>query len=237
MKKFIKAQNWERKKAFDAFGNITDPYTGVTTTLDVTNLLSFTKYYKVSFYGAMTYLVMKSLNEIDAFHYGYDGHGNERSICQYDGLACSITALDQTNNLNFSEYIPVTNDIFSFLDHFSRAKDQAENQIDRKSNVEVNDYNKVFITCLPWIQFSDFKNAVDLKESTSNPRICWGKYYKEDEGYKINCSLLVHHGFQDGYHIGKFFSLFEQNEKKFIMKKEKDQQSRKIWRYHYERDC
>lgn len=71
--------------------------------------------------------------------------------------------------------------------------------------------NKINITCIPWISFSNFKDAVDFKEKNSKPKICWGKYYLENDRYLIGVSLLVNHAFQDGYHMGLFFNNLQQN--------------------------
>ena len=71
--------------------------------------------------------------------------------------------------------------------------------------------NKINITCIPWITFSNFKDAIDFNKKNSKPKICWGKYYLEDNRYLIDISLLVNHAFQDGYHMGLFFNNLQQN--------------------------
>ena len=71
--------------------------------------------------------------------------------------------------------------------------------------------NKVNITCIPWITFSNFKDAVNFNGKNSKPKICWERYYLEGDRYLIDISLLVNHAFQDGYHMGLFFNNLQQN--------------------------
>lgn len=71
--------------------------------------------------------------------------------------------------------------------------------------------NKINITCIPWITFSNFKDAIDFNEKNSKPKICGGKYYLDDDRYLIDISLLVNHAFQDGYRMGLFFNNLQQN--------------------------
>ena len=71
--------------------------------------------------------------------------------------------------------------------------------------------NKVNITCIPWISFSNFKDAINIDERNSKPKVCWGRFYIKDNEYFINMSLLVNHAFQDGYHIGLFFNQLQQS--------------------------
>lgn len=70
---------------------------------------------------------------------------------------------------------------------------------------------KINITCIPWITFSNFKDAINFNEKNSKPKICWGKYYLDDDRYLIDISLLVNHAFQDGYHMGLFFNNLQEN--------------------------
>ena len=85
----------------------------------------------------------------------------------------------------------------------------ASHSINEISGLE--NMNKINITCIPWITFSNFKDAIDFNEKSSKPKICWGRYYLEEDKYLIDISLLVNHAFQDGYHMGLFFNKSQQN--------------------------
>lgn len=102
-------------------------------------------------------------------------------------------------------------DISNFLIEFSRATEDASNNVSYYKILGLEHMNKINITCIPWITFSNFKDAIDFNEKNSKPKICWGKYYLDDDRYLIDISLLVNHAFQDGYHMGLFFNNLQQN--------------------------
>ncbi len=141
----------------------------------------------------MTYFILKSMSEIDAFSYGYGKENDEMFVYKFDSLAVTATVIDKDNELNFTGYIEYNDDISTFLLEFSRAKMDAVNAIPYYKITGLENMNKVNITCIPWISFSNFKDAINLNEKNSKPKICWGKYYLEGSQYYINISLLVNH--------------------------------------------
>ena len=211
MKIKIDTNNWSRKLAYETFSEFSDPYTGIVTKLDITNIINYCMQNDISFYGCMTYFVLKSMNEIDAFSYGYGKEEGRYFVYKYDSLAVTVTVINNNNELNFTRYVEYNDDISSFLLDFYKATNDASNGIPYYKISGLENMNKINITCIPWITFSNFKDAIDLKEKNSKPKICWGKYYLEDDKYLIDVSLLVNHAFQDGYHIGLFFNNLQQN--------------------------
>lgn len=207
----VDINNWKRKLAYETFSNYNDPYTGIVSKINITDLINFCKKNSISFYGCMTYFILKSMSEIDAFSYGYGKENDEMFVYKFDSLAVTATVIDKDNELNFTRYIEYNDDISTFLLEFSRAKMDAVNAIPYYKITGLENMNKVNITCIPWISFSNFKDAINLNEKNSKPKICWGKYYLEGSQYYINISLLVNHAFQDGYHMGLFFNKLQQN--------------------------
>ena len=159
----------------------------------------------------MTYFVLKSMNEIDAFSYGYGKENDEVFVYKFDSLAVTATVINKDNELNFTRYIEYNDDISTFLLEFSKATKDAANDIPYYKITGLENMNKVNITCIPWISFSNFKDAINFNEKNSKPKICWGKYYLEESRYLIDISILVNHAFQDGYHMGLFINKLQQN--------------------------
>lgn len=102
-------------------------------------------------------------------------------------------------------------DISNFLIEFSKAIDDTSNNVPYYKILGLKNMNKINITCIPWITFSNFKDAITFNEKNSKPKICWRKYYLDDDRYLIDISLLVNHAFQDGYHMGLFFNNLQEN--------------------------
>lgn len=212
MRKEININNWSRKKAFNTFCNFDDPYTGVTVTLNVSNIVYISKNTKNSFYGTMLYFVLMSMNKINVYKYGY-GKDENKNICvyKYDTIAATATVLNDKNELNFTRYVKYDYDYSKFMQDFIEAKNDAENNIDYYKIPNLDNMNKVQVTCLPWIRFNNFKDAVNHSEKSSKPKICWGKYYELNGEYFLDFSLLVNHAFQDGYHIAMLINELQNN--------------------------
>lgn len=159
----------------------------------------------------MTYFVLKAMSEVDAFSYGYGKDDGKQFIYKYDSLAATATVINNNNELNFTRYVEFDDDISNFLIEFSKATEDAANNVPYFKISGLENMNKINITCIPWITFSNFKDAIDFNEKSSKPKICWGRYYLEGDKYLIDISLLVNHAFQDGYHMGLFFNNLQQN--------------------------
>ena len=202
MREKINIDTWVRQKAYNTFSDYDDPYTGITTTLNITNIVNLSKSTNNSFYGTMLYFVLMSLDKINAYKYGY-GKDENMNICvyKYDTVAATATVLNSDNELNFTRYVKYDSDYLKFIQDFSEAKEDAEYNVDYYKIPNLENMNKIQVTCLPWIRFNNFKDAIDYSEKSSKPKICWGKYYELNGEYFIDFSLLVNHAFQDGYHM------------------------------------
>lgn len=103
MRKEIDINKWSRKKSYDTFENFDDPYTGITTTLNITKIVYLAKNTNNSFYWTMLYFILMTMDEIDAYKYGY-GKDKESNIkiYKYDDIAAAATVLNSNNILNFT---------------------------------------------------------------------------------------------------------------------------------------
>ena len=203
MKTKIDINSWKRKKQFIFFSNFTNPYASVTSVLDVDKIVKISKESKISFYGIMSYVVLKTLNEIEEFKYVLENN----DIYKYDKINISFSVLDTSNSINFSRTVEYTN-FNRFIELFDIAKKEAESNTKIKY---IKDFNKCYITCLPWIRFTSVENPMNYKVIDSVPRICWGKYFIENDKYMIDLSIQFNHAFQDGYHIGLFYNKLQEN--------------------------
>lgn len=221
MRRKIDIENWSRRKSYKTFCDFDDPYTGITTTLNVTNVVKLSKDTNNSFYGTMLYFVLLSMNEIDAFKYGYGKLEDELCVFKYDDIAATVTVLTNENELNFTRYIKFDYDYEKFIYDFSKSREDAENNVDYYKIPELEYMNKVQVTCLPWIRFSNFKDAISKSEKSSKPKVCWGRYFEENDEYYMDFSLLVNHAFQDGLQIGLLINSLQKNINKIEIKTNK----------------
>jgi chloramphenicol O-acetyltransferase type A len=73
---------------------------------------------------------------------------------------------------------------------------------------EVEDDHWVFMSCLPWIQFTHVVQPTH-RVTGSIPRLIWGRYYQQDGRWKLPLTVQVHHGLVDGWHMAQFLQRFE----------------------------
>lgn len=60
-------------------------------------------------------------------------------------------------------------DISNFLIEFSKAIDDTSNNVPYYKILGLKNMNKINITCIPWITFSNFKDAITFNEKNSKP--------------------------------------------------------------------
>lgn len=200
---FINYNSWPRKEAFEFFSTYDYPYAQITSSLKLGNLPILAKARHISFYGLMTYLVLEALNSLDAYHYGL----LENKIVYYPSVGCSFTVLDTNDQICFSEKIPF-NSFSNFMADFCRAKSEAE-QHQKRSYIENDNSGIVYISCVPWVDLVGMLQPMKTSAPDSIPRVTWGKYIPENDGFRLNLNLQVHHGFQDGKQIADFFILLQ----------------------------
>lgn len=218
MKSKIDINEWKRKKQFAFFNNFTNPYASITSQVDVDEIVRYSKDKKLSFYGLMSYVVAKSLNEIDEYKYVLEEDG----VYKYDKLNVSFSNLTINNELNFSRTVEFNEEPNTFLRNFEIAKEESKTSFNIPYDKEKN---KIYITCVPWIRISSVNNPINGVDS--NPRICWGKYFLDKDKYMIDISIQVNHAFQDGYHLAMFFIKLQDNLNNII-----DKNNGKIYTLH-----
>ena len=173
----------------------------VTFRQDVTGLYNFKKANHISFYYAMIWACTKAINQVDAFHVALRNgelvYLPERKPNFIDLKPAAahfhIVAMDMEE------------DICSFC------RNTTVRSYEQKSFLEYYPDQQIFIyfTCMPWIDLTALSNERKMNTpdamDDSIPRICWGKYKKEEDGrVTLGLSIEVNHRFVDGIHIGQF---------------------------------
>ena len=202
MKNKVLVEKWDRKEIFDFFNSYDDPYTGVTTPINITNIIKYIKDNDITFYEMLCYIILQSINDIDEFKYCLE----QGKVYKYDHINLSCTVLDSNNIMQFTNSIKYSNELKLFLKNFRKEKQDAELLIKDK---EIQSVNNIYISCVPWFRITSVKHPSDFKNIDSNPRITWGKIYQIQNDQYIDLSIQVNHAFQDGYHIGLFIKNIE----------------------------
>lgn len=195
--RIVDYENWPRREMYEFFCAADQPFYNVAYRLDVTNVYDFSKENGVSFYLALTYLVTRALNSVEAFRYAkLDGR-----IVLFDELMPSFTDLRPGEELFHIVTMPCRGDILEFCREAKRRSLAQDCLID--TSMECN--NLIYISCVPWLDITAMSHERRFDPDDAIPRVAWGKFVDDGSGRKVlGMTLELNHRFVDGYYIGKF---------------------------------
>ena len=198
----IDLKNWNRYKQYKWFSTFRDSTYGISSELDVTNLVKYVKRNDKSFFVCFLYILMKGLNSQEEMRMRYvDG-----KVVIHDDINPAYTVMTEAGtfeNVRSKNYD-------NFQDFYKEVKKDVENAKHLKkvkdSYNDSNIYDEYYITCVPWIEFSSLTHPIpDDKESQVVPRICFGKFHLVGKKYKMMLNITVSHEFVDGYPLSQVF--------------------------------
>ena len=187
---------FERTELFDHYHQNMNPFMIVTVPVDVTNVVNYCKIHK-NFYATMGYLIMKAVNQIDAFKWRYENN----EFHYYSSLVPSFTQKLGDNEIGYFD-CEYNEDYDAFIAHF------IENQNDfyqQKSSTSLSPSSAIWFSCIPWFSITSLVPPFD--KNNTIPQFIWDKYEEKNGIYQVHLMILVHHGFADGFHIAKFLEL------------------------------
>jgi len=210
--KEIDLSTWKRKKHYEFYKDFTIPLFSITVQLDITDFIHYIKENNIRFFPTFLYLMMSAMNEIDEFKYRI----RKDKVVLHDYITPSYTVLNEDDLYVFctTEYNP----------NYKVFIKQVEIDIEiakrgnRLEDIPGRD-DLVFISSLPWINFTHTTHPFDTNNPDSFPRITFGKYFEELNRIKIPICVYVHHGLCDGLHVSRFYQLIQDKMAIFINQK------------------
>lgn len=202
MKKKIDINKWERKEIYRFFKDFDEPYYGITVDLECTAAYDFAKKNKLSFFLYYLYLVLKAVNQTEAFRYRIEEDG----LYLYDVVNGSAT-IDRDNGTFGFSYIPYFEDLHLFMERAIEEMIEVR-MSDQLIRHEIGE-NIIHFSSLPWIKFNHVSHPRHYKTRDSIPKITVGKYFMSERKRMIPVSVHVHHAVADGLHLGQFFEILQ----------------------------
>lgn len=204
--KIIDVKSWKRRAAYENFIGYSNPVFSLSTRLDVTALYERCKRENTSFFTDFLYIVMQSLNSIGEFRLRI----KDGNVVSYDVIHPSFIVLNDENAIvtcrtamkeNYGEFYKTVRQ------EIQRAKKSG--YYSPFNAVGGNDF--YYISCLPWTDITAVNNPYDYKdaESTSIPRLLWGKFVDENGAKKMTMDIAAHHALIDGEPVCRAFNLIQ----------------------------
>ena len=202
MRQKIDITSWNRRKIFEFFKDYEEPYYGITTDLDCTDAYDFAKKKGISFFLYYLYLILKAVNQTDAFKYRIEGD----DLYLYDVINGSSTIDRDDGTFGFS-HIPYFEDLDLFMERATEEviEVRTSNQLIRSGIGE----NIIHFSALPWTQFTHVSHPRRYTRRDSIPKITVGRYYMKEERRMMPVSVHVNHAVADGLHVGEYFKMLQ----------------------------
>lgn len=195
-------KNFEhRRDRFELFDSMESPFVNITFRLEVEDFRPFCKKKGYPPFHFFLYHLFKSLMLVDNFRYRlYQG-----KVIKIDRLIPSYTVMNQHQVLNFTRF-EHSDDLDVFIQRSLAAKaesSQAEHLLHSATEFSERDFKDyVFITSIPWLDFTSIQHPIAKFKNADIPSIAWGKFSETGEGKIVMpFSVQAHHGLVDGYHI------------------------------------
>ncbi len=195
-------QHFERRRdRFDLFDRMDSPAVNLCFTMDLPDFRPWCKAQGLPPFHVLLCAVLRSVLAIPNFRYRVF----EGEVIEIDRLMPSFTVTNQHHDLNFALF-DWSDDLREFVRRGVAARDQAgamlelHNAYAGLSPRQVKD--QVFITCIPWLDFTSIQHPAATLGSPDIPSLAWGKFKDGLNGrLALPFSVQAHHGFVDGYHI------------------------------------
>ncbi len=205
MKQVIDINTWKRKEHYAFFKGYQEAFFGLTAHVDCTKAYTYAKENNLSFFLYYMYKSLVTVNAIEEFRYRTEGE----TVVLYDEIHASTTALN-------------ANDLFAFAflrytDSFEEFYKQGQHEIALIKTLTTMNINEdsgradvIHYSTIPWVSFTGLTQERNFTEQDSIPKINFGKYFREGNKLLLPVSVHVHHGLMDGFHVGKYYELFQQ---------------------------
>lgn len=199
MEQRIDRSAWKRDAHDRLFARLEVPFYSLTWKLDVTEAVAFAKRNGVSVYAALIWCTMKALNGVEAFRFELRGdevylldHRNPSYTYSWDGELfgiCGVEWIDGEHPVDFANRM--------------KAAEQANASPIPTAEADAAGHD-VYISSLPWIDYTHIAQEFPLDNTDSTPRVMWGRFTENEQGrLLLSYTVQVNHRLIDGVHLAR----------------------------------
>jgi chloramphenicol O-acetyltransferase len=194
-------QNFVRRRdRFDFFDRMDSPAVNLCFTLTVPEFRPWCKAQDLAPFHVMLCAVLRAVLKVENFRYRVvDGE-----VIRIDRLVPSFTVMNQHGDLNFAQF-DWSDDVREFVARGVAAREAAssmtELNIKYRTMSPRDAKDQVFVTCMPWLDFTSIQHPMASLATPDIPSLAWGRFRAGPDGLQLPFSVQAHHGFVDGWHI------------------------------------
>jgi Chloramphenicol O-acetyltransferase len=197
MEQRIDRSSWTETRTTACFARLEVPFYSLSWRLDVTDAVAYAKARGISFYAVMMWITMRAVNSVEAFRYELRGdevwrldHRNPSYTYQWDDELFGICGLEW-----IADESPA-----AFAARCKAAEAKNPSPIPTAEADAAG--HDVYISSLPWIDYTHIAQEFPLDNTDSTPRIMWGRFSTDERGRKtLSYTVQVNHRLIDGIHL------------------------------------
>jgi chloramphenicol O-acetyltransferase len=195
---------WSRRSHFEHFSRYAQPFFDIAGRVDVSGLTARAAAAGESLFAALLYEVTAAVQRVPALRQRVRGG----EVVEYERVHPSFTVLVDEEHFNFAtvEFTPERGDFLAAVAaEVARRRGQTTLDIDADVRGDL-----VFVTTLPWLDFTAVTHAMSGWPEDTYPRLAWGKVVARDGRHEVAFQVTAHHALVDGVHVARLFRLFEE---------------------------
>lgn len=195
-------QHFERRRdRFELFDRMDSPAVNLSFTMDLPDFRPWARAQGLGPFHVLLCAALRSVLKIPNFRYRVF----EGEVIEIDRLMPSFTVTNQHKDLNFALF-DWSDDLREFVARSRAAGIEAGGMEALNSRYAAlsprQAKEQVFITCIPWLDFTSIQHPAASLGAPDIPSLAWGRFKDGQNGrLALPFSVQAHHGFVDGYHI------------------------------------
>ena len=208
----IDKETYYRKGVFRHFSEDCKCSVSMTSRVDVTELVRYSKSTGTKFYINFLYLLTKVLNSRDDYRMAYLWQSNEL-IC-YDVINPTQYVFHEDTETCTPVYTDYDPDYKTFYENamsdVEKAKKTREYMLD-----SMNHPNWFDASYISWLSYDSLNVELPDGYLYFLPIINWGKFREENGRLMLPLTVRMNHAIADGYLVAKVYKLLEEEIEKF----------------------
>jgi len=190
-----------RRDRFALFDAMDSPALNLCFTLELPDFRPWCKEQGLAPFHVLLCATLRSILKIENFCYRVlDGE-----VIRIERLIPSFTVTNQHDDLNFAMFA-WSDDVREFVARGRAAGAQAASMSSLNTQYASMSprqaKEQVFVTCIPWLDFTSIQHPTATLAQPDIPSLAWGRFRDApDKRLQLPFSVQAHHGFVDGFHI------------------------------------
>ena len=192
------------RRQFDFFRGLNHPHFGLCARVDVTRLRSWARASGAGFHVAAVHALSSAANAVPELRRRLRGE----EVVEHARVHPSFTVpSDVGGNFGFCE-VAFDTDAAAFAETARAEIARVATAPSLDDAPGRDDY--LFLSALPWVDFTGIQHAMQYHPHDSVPRISWGKVVpRPGGGEEMAVSIQAHHALVDGRAVGAFYEALE----------------------------